>query len=81
MTRQIDGNEPFFVLNSNTIYFSIIFANRFENTKCMKFLYKVNLTWKHLHGDWSQIPAKRTNTEPTAWLQTPAKRRLRQTPL
>jgi hypothetical protein len=26
--------------------------------------------WKHLHGDWSQIPAKRTNTKPTAWLQT-----------
>jgi hypothetical protein len=26
---------------------------------------------KHLQGDWSQIPAKRTNTKPTAWLQTP----------
>jgi hypothetical protein len=26
---------------------------------------------KHIYGDWSQIPAKRTNTKSTAWLQTP----------
>jgi hypothetical protein len=36
--------------------------------------------WKHIYGDWSQIPAKCTNTKPTNWLQTPAKRVLRQTP-
>jgi hypothetical protein len=35
--------------------------------------------WKHLQGDWRQIPAKRTNTKPTALLQTPAKRRLHHT--
>jgi hypothetical protein len=29
--------------------------------------------WKHLHGDWNQIPGKGTNTTPTGWLQTPAK--------
>jgi hypothetical protein len=27
--------------------------------------------WEHFHGDWSQIPAERTNTIRTAWLHTP----------
>jgi hypothetical protein len=30
--------------------------------------------WKNIHGDWSQIPAKRNNTKPTAWLRTPDSR-------
>jgi hypothetical protein len=30
--------------------------------------------WNRIYGDWSQIPAKRINTKPTAWLQTPVKR-------
>jgi hypothetical protein len=35
---------------------------------------------KHLHGDWTHIPVKHTNTKPTAWLQTPTKHMLRQNP-
>jgi hypothetical protein len=31
---------------------------------------------KHLHSDWSQIPAKRTDIKPTAKLETPANRSL-----
>jgi hypothetical protein len=57
-----------------------MFVNRIEGTKFREIRYKVNKIWNHLHGDWSQIPAKRTNAKPTALLQTPAKRRLRQTP-
>jgi hypothetical protein len=30
------------VLNSNTIYYSIIFANRIESTEFAKFLYEVD---------------------------------------
>jgi hypothetical protein len=29
------------------------------------------LNWKNLHDLWSQVPAKRANTKPTAWLETP----------
>jgi hypothetical protein len=71
MTRE---NWREWTLNSNTIYYSIIFEIRIENTKFIN-LFRVNQMWKHLYGDWSQIPAKRTNTEPTALLQTPAIRR------
>jgi hypothetical protein len=82
MTRKSWQKWTLFVLNSDTVYCSTIFANRIESrpTKFIKCLYKVNETCKHLHGHWSQIPAKRTNIKPTAWLQTPTKCRLRQTP-
>jgi hypothetical protein len=33
-----------------------------------KFLYKVKK--KKMNCDWCQIPAKRTDTKSTAWLQT-----------
>jgi hypothetical protein len=59
---KVDGNETFAVLNNNTIYCRIISANHTKSTKFITFL------WKHLHGDWSQITATRTNTKPTAWL-------------
>jgi hypothetical protein len=36
----------FTVLNSDTIYFSIIFANRIERTQFIKFIYKVKLNVK-----------------------------------
>jgi hypothetical protein len=66
MTRQ-NWRYLNFVLSSDTLYCGIFFfANRIESTK-----FIVNFTWKHLHGDWNQIPAKRTNTKMTAWLQTP----------
>jgi hypothetical protein len=35
--------------------------------------------WKYIQGVWIQIPTKRINTKPTAWLQTPAKCRLYKT--
>jgi hypothetical protein len=40
---QVDGNETFFVLNSNTIYFIVIFADIIESTKFIKFLSKLNV--------------------------------------
>jgi hypothetical protein len=33
-----------------------------------EFEFKLNLTWKNLHGDWSHIPVKRIDT---VWLQGP----------
>jgi hypothetical protein len=65
MTRQSWQEWIFIVLNNNTIYCSIIFANHIEKYK----IYK-----------WNHFPAKLTNTKLTAWLQTPAERRLCQTP-
>jgi hypothetical protein len=35
---------------------------------------------KHIYGDRSQIPDKRTTTKPTVWLKTPTKLKLRQNP-
>jgi hypothetical protein len=60
-------------MNSNAIYWNIIFANRTEITKHVV----LNKMWKRLHDPWIQTPAKRNNTEPAAWLHTPTKRRLR----
>jgi hypothetical protein len=58
------------VLNTNTFFRSIIFANR---SGSIQFLSILNL-WKIFHGYRNQITAKRTHMKPTA------KRRLLQTP-
>jgi hypothetical protein len=42
--------------------------------KIRKISLKTKLMWKQFHGDWSQIPAKRTYRKPTAWLQIPVTR-------
>lgn len=42
MTRQSVREWTFSVLNSNTIYCSIIFENRTRSEKLIKFLYKLN---------------------------------------
>jgi hypothetical protein len=78
MARQ-SWREWTFLLNGNTIYCSIIFVTRVESTKCINFLsrkLKVKTSLQRL----SHISAKHANTEPTAWLQNPAKSRLHQTP-
>jgi hypothetical protein len=80
MTRQSRREWNFFVLNCNTVYWSIAFANRIESTIYIQFIFKVTYMWEHLQGDWKQSPPKRTNTKPTAWVRTPAKNRLRRIP-
>jgi hypothetical protein len=78
MTRpvNVDGNEAFVL----SIYCSIIIEGRIKCGTFIQFLYKENQMWKQIHGHWSQVPAKRTNTKPTYWLLTSTKRRLQQTP-
>jgi hypothetical protein len=68
---EVDGNKPF--LCWIVIQFIAALSLQIAEYKIYKFFYKKNKMWKHLHGDWSQIPAKRTNTKPTAWLQIPAR--------
>jgi hypothetical protein len=47
------------MFNSKAVYFSIIFKSRWKY-KIEKKL-QINYTWKRLHGEWSQITAKRTS--------------------
>jgi hypothetical protein len=79
MTRQIWRERTLLVFNNNAVYCSIVFANRIENTKFVKFLL-VNWMLKHLNGDWSQIAAKPTNKKPEAWLQTEESRQTQTSP-
>jgi hypothetical protein len=55
-----------FVLKSNIIYCSIVFANRIESTNFIKYLYKVQFNVKTSSRRLKQIPAKGTNTKSTA---------------
>jgi hypothetical protein len=61
------------VLNSNTIYYSSIFAKHIASTKFMKILCKVSWIRNHLHVGWSHIPdigyARTQNRPPTSRLQ------------
>jgi hypothetical protein len=61
-------------LNINTIYCDIIFAHHIESTKFIEFFFKtINCENILTTGEARFLP------DSTAWLHTPAKRRLRQT--
>jgi hypothetical protein len=44
-----------FLLRSNTIYWSIIFVDHNESTKCTKFILLSELNMKRLYDDWSSF--------------------------
>jgi hypothetical protein len=50
MTRQIWREWTVDVLSISTVNPIIIFSNRVECTNFIKFLYKLNWTWKHVQG-------------------------------
>jgi hypothetical protein len=62
-----DGSR-FFVLKSNAVYCSIIFANFIAS----KYFLCIKLMWKYFRDEWSQIPAKSTDTKRAARLCAPA---------
>jgi hypothetical protein len=58
-----------FVLNSNTVYRSIILENSTESKKIIKLICKLN----ECENIFTATEAKSTKTKLTAWLYTPAK--------
>jgi hypothetical protein len=77
---KVDVNEPFLCWTVIQFIAALTLQIALKLQNVLKCIYKVKYMWKHLHGDRSQIPDKCSITKPTAWLQTPAKRRLHQTP-
>jgi hypothetical protein len=76
MTVKVDGDETFFVLNSNIIFCSIIFANRNENTTFIKFIFiklNVKTSSRRLKPDSCQTHQHKTDrlTPDSRQTQTP----------
>jgi hypothetical protein len=61
---KVDRNEPS-LLDTNSVYFSIIFSDRIESTTFIKFL-KRKLNMKTPSRRLNQVPAKCSYTKLTA---------------